>query len=662
MDLRSLQREALTKALTTTTTSTTSPNTNTTTLLDAPSTTWRVLVYDKHCRDVVFSLSTSKKNIIRECAVTLRMLIDSPRERIPDVAAVYLIRPTEENVDLCARDAAQHLYDSFHVNFSSPVSSHVLDRFAKKVGEAGVASSIARVFDQFMGFIALERGLFTLNQNDSFISYNSTKANEIEVERVMEAMADGLVDACVVMGRVPIIRAPRDGPAKMVAHKVAIKLEKLYKERVFTLETSAVDQRPVLLILDRGFDMSTPLQHSETYQCLVDDLAGPIKLNKLQLLDEVTKKSNMCDLDPEVDAFWGEHEDSAFPHAIEKQVEIAKELDERAKRMAGGGGIINNNVQQQQHNNNNGNDVSSSSIRELMDAANSLPEVTALKRSLAMHNDILQNVFRSIKNRVIPTFHDIETRLARSTSGRVTQTLTGEVMTLLKSPQHFAEDKTRLACIYILTARPNSSSEMDEVETILLSGIENQGEKMEAKRALQFVRRVLTVSNTMAMNNNKSTRNTMTTSSGVGGAAASGMVGMESLLASTLNWQVTFSGVQEKLQTLLTGTDSITCPAARTLHAVCGGDRSSTFTQQESMEIDKLVYLDPKAKIMEVPADGARFRGQINRAILFMVGGGSYTEYHNVKVYAQQRKREVVYGCTELMNAGEFLRQMKESA
>ena len=78
-----------------------------------------MLVYDKSCRDIISPLLNVGD--LRKHGVTLHMMIGAQRESIQDVAAIYFVSPTEENVELIAKDVSQRLYDSFHINFSSSV-------------------------------------------------------------------------------------------------------------------------------------------------------------------------------------------------------------------------------------------------------------------------------------------------------------------------------------------------------------------------------------------------------------------------------------------------------------------------------------------------------------------------------------------------------------
>jgi hypothetical protein len=58
-----------------------------------------------------------------------------------------------------------------------------------------------------------------------------------------------------------------------------------------------------------------------------------------------------------------------------------------------------------------------------------------------------------------------------------------------------------------------------------------------------------------------------------------------------------------------------------------------------------------------------RNRQGFNDAIVFMIGGGNYIEYQNLQDYAKNNRsqmpaKRIVYGCTELVNASQFLEQV----
>ncbi len=55
-------------------------------------------------------------------------------------------------------------------------------------------------------------------------------------------------------------------------------------------------------------------------------------------------------------------------------------------------------------------------------------------------------------------------------------------------------------------------------------------------------------------------------------------------------------------------------------------------------------------------------RSPFEEAIVFVIGGGNYVEYENLRAWGgrQVPTKNIVYGCTELVNAEEFLEQLNE--
>ncbi|PVU94944.1 hypothetical protein BB561_002148 [Smittium simulii] len=59
-------------------------------------TTWKILIFDEYCRDIVSTLL--KVSDLRENGITVHMLLDSPRSKLADVPAVYFVQPTSKNI------------------------------------------------------------------------------------------------------------------------------------------------------------------------------------------------------------------------------------------------------------------------------------------------------------------------------------------------------------------------------------------------------------------------------------------------------------------------------------------------------------------------------------------------------------------------------------
>jgi len=84
--------------------------------------------------------------------------------------------------------------------------------------------------------------------------------------------------------------------------------------------------------------------------------------------------------------------------------------------------------------------------------------------------------------------------------------------------------------------------------------------------------------------------------------------------------------------------------AAASLKENKGGAEDETFG-----------YIDPKVGSTDgAGGGGSRSRAAYGQAIIFVVGPGNYLEYQTVR----HRASQVVYGCTEVLTATEFLAQL----
>lgn len=115
---------------------------------------YKVLVLDRFSRDVLTPLLHVKD--LRSHGVTLHLLLDTDRQNIPDVPAVYLVKPTPANVARAVQDAAVGTYARFHLNFVTPLPRDLLESMADHAVKAGCVDRIGSVHDQMLGFIAPE--------------------------------------------------------------------------------------------------------------------------------------------------------------------------------------------------------------------------------------------------------------------------------------------------------------------------------------------------------------------------------------------------------------------------------------------------------------------------------------------------------------------------
>ena len=168
---------------------------------------WKILIYDVDCRSIISPLLSVSQ--LRRRGVTLHLLLNSEREPIPDVPAVYFCRPTKENLAIIAQDCAKGLYGKAHLNFVTKLDRALMEDFAKLVVQSGSLDMVAGVHDQYLDFVCLEQQLFSLSKKNSYVLYNGSGASEQMMENAMTEIAYGLFSQVATLGKVPIIRCPK---------------------------------------------------------------------------------------------------------------------------------------------------------------------------------------------------------------------------------------------------------------------------------------------------------------------------------------------------------------------------------------------------------------------------------------------------------------------
>lgn len=399
--------------------------------------------------------------------------IHSDRDSIPESPAIYFCAPSQENLDRISQDFQNGLYDVYHLNFISPISRQKLENLASAALQSSCVANIHKVYDQYVNFITLEDDMFMLkHQNSDSLSYysmNRANTQDVEMENILDSIVDSLFAVFVTLGNVPIIRAPKNTAAEMVAKKLEGKLrDNLWDARnnLFHMDATQTGsfrfQRPILIILDRNVDMATPLHHTWTYQALAHDVLD-LALNRVIVEDEDAKphggtkpKSKYVDLDSR-DKFWKTHKGSPFPivaEAIQEELEQYRNSEDEIKKLKSTMGIdgeaeiaytmVNDNTE------------------KLTNAVNSLPQLLEKKRLIDMHTKVATSILNSIKSRRLDSFFELEEKIMSKLP------LDRTLADVFRDPEFGTpDDKMRLFIIYYICAQNVSDSEYQKLETIL---------------------------------------------------------------------------------------------------------------------------------------------------------------------------------------------------
>lgn len=626
---------------------------------------WKILIYDLPCRSIISPLLSVSQ--LRASGVTLHLLLSSNREPIPDVPAIYFCEPTRSNLSMIAQDCVKGLYKCAYLNFVTKLPRYLMEEFAKLIVQTNSLPKVVSIHDQYLDYVCLEKGLFSLYKKKSYARYNEAGVTEETVENAMEEAAYGLFSVVATLGVVPIIRCPKGGAPEMVARKLHTMIT---SHPTLSRGKTLQYHRPLLVVLDRSADLATPIQHSSTYQALIDDLLTH-SANRVEFTVQPDKNEDersrrrqkpqikKYDLDADEDSFYSKHKFSPFPEAVESNALELQDVSERESQVR--------STTTSEQNSNFNSMPNESNPSDLASAVDSLPKLLERKKQLEVHTSILQAVMNQVAERDVPLFYELENSLATGVYKNDFTKAKAEVMELIKDPKKGnIDDKIRLLAVYCLnTGAP--SSDIDEIANILKqSAITANGgnainsdsvKKLETGfKSIAYLKRLRSLHN-MIPSVVESTEINVSTG-GSSGDMLSSLMRSAQTQATGLLARATekVSGMFGKMHKHY---------ATRVVENLCEFKVSS--------EDETFLYLDPKKTRGEVDIyqiqKGGVARGQIKEVIVFMVGGGCYAEYQNLQMLSNKNTnnisgigdgRKVTYGCTELVNPTEFLGQLSE--
>ena len=439
---------------------------------------------------------------------------------------------------------------------------------------------------------------------------------------------------------------------------VARKLGKLIAEHPSTATNKGQHNRPLLVILDRNMDLITPVQHSSTYQALIDDLLTH-NANRVEFVTKaeggMRAMQKKFDLDADEDPFYSRHKFNPFPEAIESngaelQDVTSRENAIRSKTVGGGDGV--------EASSDGGGGGSAAS--DLASAVDSLPKLLEQKKQLEMHTSILRAVMNEVAARDVPQFFELESSLASGQYKNDSAKAKAEVLALATDPSKGnVEDKIRLVIVFCL-ATTAPSSDITEVATAMADALESKGtatnqnasanrgvldkeDRAKLEKGLKAIEYLKNLRSMQMIPNVAAQMEDYGSKSSGNSDLLSGFMARATNQATGLLAKAT-----EKVSSMLGKV--VKNHSTRVVENLC--------EMKPNSEDDEYLYLDPKVRgDVDVKLLKNMTRAPCREVITFVIGGGCYAEYQNLQMIANER-RTVTYGSTELISPCEFLNQL----
>uniref|UniRef100_A0A183C2X0 Sec1 family domain-containing protein 1 n=1 Tax=Globodera pallida TaxID=36090 RepID=A0A183C2X0_GLOPA len=592
---------------------------------------WKLLIFDRFAQDIISPLLSVKQ--LRELGITLHLLLDSQREILPDVPAVYFVSPTEQNVQIICADLKRAMYDSFYLNMTGPIPRPLLEELASSAVAGGTMQHVQKLTDQFLSFISLEDDLFMLSRYTkssptSFYAINNPSTTAAQIDALVADIANGLFAVCVALGVVPVIKCPKNNAAERVAEKLDQKIRDNLRDarnNLFVQENIRAGHlsihRPVLVIADRAIDLSTMMHHTWTYQAMIADILD-MELNRVRMKD---KNGRPKDYEFSTDdKLWTNYKGSPFPlvaEAIQENLEAYRRDEDEIKRLKDSMGLTDGETTEMV-------DIfGTAATAKLSTAVGSLPELLEKKRLIDLHTNVATALLDNIKTRKLDVLFETEEKL-----------LTGQEIPIVETLRDCPDKEDIMRLILIAACSRNmSSAEQRELQAFI-------EERAVISDALHFVRQLRSFANLggeAELHQGAGTKTVSMFSKLLSHSSRFVMEGVKNLVPKKHNLPLT-KMVEQLTTDVKTGVGVV---------GITGG--SSDF------DPDQFRLFDPKLLQGSGTNRDVRPTHAAADVIVFVIGGGNYVEYQNVQEWAKARGlQRCTYGCTEMVSPKQFVEQL----
>ncbi|ODV61596.1 syntaxin-binding protein [Ascoidea rubescens DSM 1968] len=611
---------------------------------------WKVLILDSKSTAIVSSIL--RVNDLLKSGITMHYSINSVRSPLPDVPVIYFIEPLKSNIDLIIEDLKSEKYSEFYINFTSNLPRNLLEYFANLVSLTNKSFKIKQVFDQYLNYLVTEPNLFSLNLPNTYSLLNNPKINEDQINLITEQISNGLFNTILTLNSIPIIRAPRGGPAELIAQSLDSKLKDHVINAKLSNNSSISSNRSVLILLDRNFDLASMFAHSWIYQCMVFDIFK-LERNTITITKSDEKNTDKIittkyDIDSS-DFFWNSNSQIPFPDAVENvEKELnnykieAKELTNKTGGISSLNEISNQNSDQYD-------------TQQIQLAVKKLPYLTKKKQIIDMHMNILASLLKELESKHLDFYFEVEQNI---NDPKIRQDFLNK---LSENPDNkeILNDKLRTYLfLYLLCDLPaDFTKKVEKILTDLNCDLSPLNYIKRAKDVIKLA--TFQLNDSSNFNSNKSANNSQQKTSNFSG------------LSSRLFGLAEGTGVGSiisNLQKLLPEKNQI--PITNIVESIMDPSKSTSTILNTT---DDYLYFDPL--IIRGTQSKTPKRNVYNLGITFVVGDGNYLEYQNLQEWCNNASntnssslnptsttnklggKNVIYGSTNIVTPKEFLKE-----
>ena len=445
---------------------------------------WVVMVVDEETLRIVSNVIGMYD--LMENRVTLVDSLEKKRAPFHDMAVVYLVAPTESSVNHIIDDwknaplrrppgappplppepdelgrlppPKKQLYaDAVFLYFLNHVPNELFDKIKKCTP---LATRVRALGEINIDFLAKEERSFHMDMKVSSVLRN-LYGSQRSASNIQEQIIKKLVTVCATLNEYPHIRYSVDSPLSQ-----AIAMAFHDKMKAFIANNSAwwyhgdtrhnARDRSTMLILDRQYDVLSPLMHEFTYQAMVNDLLK-IKDDKITYKADTVAEDGETEVKQDKEVLLNDNDELWIELRGKHIADVIQNLSTRIRD------IVNSNSGAA-YTKDTGKNLS---MDQMASALKSLPEYRETMSKLSQHMYLAHQCMEIFNKQNLLDLSDLEQTLATGQDDEGRHPKLSELIANVKEtlPNLTSSvQKIRLLAILIVSQKKNlKESDMDNL-------------------------------------------------------------------------------------------------------------------------------------------------------------------------------------------------------
>ena len=257
-----------------------------------------IVIIDKKSLGIL-SGSISVLDLTERGAIVIEQL-EKPRKPLPEVDVLYLLTPTHKSVSKLLEDFVKiPYYQQVHLYFTG----HLPDNLMRQLASSNIVPYIKTFKEANCGFRLIGRECFSL-ECSNILSNIYLCRSPSERKDLVYHLSRNLSSVCGIMSDLPYVCFQSNS---LPAQELGLALEQCIEDLYRSAPSLRInDTRPVMIILDRNYDISIPLIHDVHYEALLKDLyeVGPDGNVIYQSVDNSNNTTTKDAIINEFDELW----------------------------------------------------------------------------------------------------------------------------------------------------------------------------------------------------------------------------------------------------------------------------------------------------------------------------------------------------------------------